>query len=117
MLIRYRSVPKFLEVTIDAKDRTATVGSVVDIDTRTILDTEGNIDRQRWQVISAKELQAGHSYVLNLQTYEYVGRFGRYMADGSPVYTSATETQKATGAFFADDTGHLSDGSEGYNYQ
>jgi len=117
LLIRYRAVPKFLQIAIDAKDRTATIGSVVDIETQAIVDTEGNINRERWQVISAKEIKAGHSYLLNCQTYEFVGRFGRYMADGSPLYAAATDAEKLTGSWYAADTGLLSDGSEGYKYQ
>lgn len=117
LLIRYRAVPKFLSVSIDAKDRDTAVGSVVDIETSTILDSEGNLNRQRWQVISAKEIRAGHSYMLDLQTYEFVGRFGRYMADGSPIYDDATEEERGTGAWYAGADGLMPDGTEGYQYQ
>lgn len=117
LLIRYRAVPLFLSIQIDAKDRTATVGSVVDIETSAIIDSEGSAKSKRWQVISAKEMVAGESYLLDCQTYEFLGRFGRYMADGSPDYGSATEAQKEVGAFYADSDGELSDGSKGYLYQ
>lgn len=117
LLIRYKAVPKFLSVTVDANDRDAIVGSVVDIDTAAIVDTEGNLNTTRWQVISAKEVKAGHSYMLDLQTYEFIGKFGVYMADGSPDYADATDEEKATGAWFAADTGLLPDGTEGYQYQ
>ena len=117
LLIRYRTVPEFLTVTIDAKDRSATLGTVLDIDTRTILDSEGNTDPRRWQVISSKEVKAGHSYLLRCQTYEYFGRFGRLMADGSPDYTAATDAQRRTGAWFAGADGLMIDGTEGYKYQ
>lgn len=117
LLIRYRAVPQFLTVTIDAKDREAVVGSVLDIETRAIVTSEGEMNTKRWQVISAKELVAGHTYLLNCQTYEFLGRFGRYMADGSPDYTAATEEERATGAWYAADTGLMSDGTEGYKYQ
>lgn len=117
LLIRYRDVPEFLTFSVDAKDRTATLGTVLDIDTRTILDTEGNTDPRRWQVISSKELEAGHSYLLKCQTYEFFGRFGRFMADGSPDYSAATTEQRLEGGWFAADTGLMSDGTEGYKYQ
>lgn len=118
LLIRYRATPLFLSVTIDAKDREATVGKVVDITTRTIIDPDdGSVKQTRWQVISAKEIKAGHTYALNCQTYEFLGKFGRYMADGSPNYPEATDEQKRTGAFYAGDDGLLSDGKEGYKYQ
>lgn len=117
LLIRYKDVPKFLTFSIDAKDRGATVGSVLDIQTRSIVDAEGNADVNRWQVISAKELVAGHTYLLNCQTYEFEGKFGRYMADGSPDYANANEQQKTFGGWYADENGTLGDGSEGYKYQ
>ena len=117
LLIRYKNVPKFLSVTIDAKDRAVVTGSVADIETAAILDSEGNLESTRWQVISFKEVKAGHTYMLNLQTYEFVGRFGRYMADGSPDFADATDAEKAVGAWYADDFGLLSDGTEGYKYQ
>tara|TARA_R110000751_G_C13772644_1_gene480303 strand:+ start:177 stop:1964 length:1788 start_codon:yes stop_codon:yes gene_type:complete len=117
LLIRYKSVPKFLSVSIDAKDREVTVGSVVDIETAAIVDSEGNLDRTRWQVISAKELKAGHSYALNLQTYEFVGRFGRYMAADAPDYDNATDAEKAIGSWYSGADGLLSAGEKGYQYQ
>jgi len=117
LLIRYRAVPKFLTFSIDAKDREATVGSVLDIATRSIIDAEGNVSTKRWQVISAKELVAGHTYLLNCQTYEFIGKFGRYMANGSPDYATATDAEKETGGWYADAGGKLGDSSEGYKYQ
>lgn len=118
LLIRYRAVPRFLSFSIDAKDRdTAKVGSVLDIETRSIVDSEGNVNRNRWQVISAKELEAGHTYILNCQTYEFVGKFGRYMADGSPNHGAATDEQKKAGGWYAADNGLLPGGIEGYQYQ
>ncbi len=117
LLIRYKAVPKFLTVTIDAKDREITVGDVADIETRTILTSDGAINRERWQVISAKELKPGHSYILSLQTYEFVGRFGRYMADSAPDYAEATDEEKANGSWYANVSGLMPDGTEGYQYQ
>ena len=117
LLLRYRTVPKFLTITVDAKDREITMGDVTDVETRTIVDSEGNVNRERWQVISAKEMKRGHSYVLNLQTFEFLGRFGRYMADASPDYDDATEAEREVGAWRAADDGLLPDNSEGYQYQ
>lgn len=117
LLIRYKAVPKFLSVSIDAKDREVTLGSVADVETAAILDSEGNLNRTRWQVISAKELRAGHSYMLNLQTYEFVGRFGRYVAEDAPDYGAATDSEKTTGCWYADTDGLLPDGTKGYQYQ
>lgn len=116
LLFRYKETPRFLTITIDAKDREIGVGDLADVFTRYFTDAEGNLDTKRWQVISAKEMEAGHMYVLDMQTYTYVGRFGYYMDAGSPDYSAATEEERLTGGWYADATG-LVDGDEGYKYQ
>ena len=117
-LRRYRKTPEFISLTVDAKDRDiVAVGEVLDVSTRAFLTTEGDKLDKRWQVISNKEMTAGHTYVLKLQTFDLFGRFGWLMADGTPTYLSATEEQKSKGAFMAGDDGLLSDGSEGYKLQ
>lgn len=117
LLGRYKNVPEFLTFSVDAKDRDAVVGSVLDINTRSIVDAEGNVKTKRWQVISAKELVAGHTYLLSCQTYSFIGRFGRYMADGSPDWSAATDDEKNIGSWYADSDGLLPDGTKGYQYQ
>lgn len=117
LLARYLETPRFVSVKVDAKDRSVSVGSIVVLDTDQIVDTEGNIDLTRWQVTSAAEMIAGDSYILDLQTFTFAGRFGRFMADGSPNYTAATQDQKDTGAFYAGSDGLLSNGDKGYQYQ
>lgn len=116
LLTRYKATPRFLQVTIDAKDREIGVGDLADVYSRYFLDSEGNLDTARWQVISAKELTPGHSYVLDMQTYEFVGRFAVYMDAGSPDYAAATDEEKDSGAWYADASGEIS-GDEGYDYQ
>lgn len=117
LLLRYLDTPRYLTVTLDAKDRAVTVGGVVEVTTRAIVDTEGNQVPVLWQVISENEVRHGETVVYDLQTYSFVGRFAVYMADGSPVYSSATNAQKALGGWYADDDGLMGDGSDGYQYQ
>ncbi len=116
-LIRYKETPRFLKVKVDAKDRTLTVGTPLDVESDYLVDSEGNLKTERWQVISAAEIEAGHTYMLDMQTYVFRGRFARYMASGSPSYGSATDAQKATGGFFSNSSGQMPGGDEGYGYQ
>lgn len=45
------------------------------------------------------------------------GGIARYMADGTPAYASASDVQRATGAFYADEDGTINSGtSNGYKY-
>lgn len=115
--IRYRDTPKFMVVYVDAKDRNVQVGTVADVQTASFIDTEGEMMTSRWLVTGSKEIEAGHSYMLDLQTYEYVGRFATYMADDAPDFDTATDDEKSFGAWFADDDGKMLDGTEGYRYQ
>jgi hypothetical protein len=117
ILSRYRDVPRFLTVYVSAKDRTITVGDICDVTSREIVDTEGRVKADRWQVISWSEVKAGQVYVLDLQTYELVGRFASWMADSANEYGSATADELADGAFWSDDDGLMPDGSDGHQWQ
>lgn len=117
ILSRYRDVPRFLTIRVSAKDRDITVGDVCDVTTREIVDTEGRFRSERWQTISWNEITPGEIYLLDLQTYELKGRFGNWMGSGAPDYLAATDEQRATGAWWSDAAGLMSDGSEGYKWQ
>lgn len=117
LLIRYRLIPRFMVVYVDAKDRDVQTGTVADVETASFVDAEGERMVSRWLVTGSKEVVAGHTYMLDLQTYEYVGRFAVYMADGSPDFENATEAERQSGGWFSDDNGKLADGSDGYRYQ
>ena len=117
LLLRYKLTPKFLKVTIDAKDRDIVTGDVTDIETAAIVDRDGPVTGSRWQVVGSKEVIAGQTYMLNLQTYEYVGRFAIMLADDAPDFVDATDEERENGFWFCDDDGKMPDGSEGYQFQ
>lgn len=116
ILSRYATVPRFLTLRLDAKDRTITVGDVCDVTTKEIVDTEGRLQSDRWQVISWKEVQPGEVYLIDLQTYDYVGSFAYWMADTANDWASATDDEKLIGAWWADDDGKYPDGTPGYQW-
>jgi hypothetical protein len=117
ILSRYKEVPRFLSLRISGKDRLITVGDVSDVITREIIDVEGRFLSTRWQVIAWEALKSGEVYLLDLQTYDYVGLFAEWMADGAPDWVDATTEQRAMGAWWADDDGLMPDGSPGYQWQ
>lgn len=116
ILSRYSMVPRFLTLRLDAKDMTITVGDVCDVTTREVVDSEGRLLSDRWQVISWSEVRHGEIYLIDLQTYDYVGAFAFWMADGSPEFADATETERATGAWWAGDDGNYPDGTSGHQW-
>jgi hypothetical protein len=117
ILNRYSSVPRFLTLRLDAKDRDVTVGTVCDVTTAELIDTEGRLNGGRWQVVAWEAIEPGEVYLIDLQTYDYIGLFAEWMADGSPDFDAATSEQRANGAWWADDDGRLPDGSPGYQWQ
>ena len=117
ILSRYRDVPRFLTVRVTGKDRELTVGDVCDVTTREIVDSEGRLKSDRWQIISWSEVKPGEIYALDLQTYDLIGRFASWMANDAPDYDAATDEEKSDGAWWSDTDGLLPDGSKGYQWQ
>lgn len=117
-LDRYRDNPRTLKVRVDAKDRELLrVGEVADITMRTVLDDRGLATATRWQVISTREEPAGEAVSLELQEFEFTGRFALYLETAAPIFANATEQEKKSGAWYAEDDGKFSDGTDGYQYQ
>lgn len=116
-LLRYRLPPQYVTVTVDAKDRDIAIGDVVDLEARHQIDTEGNPVTTRWQVIDATETTAGERMQVQMQSYIYVGKFAIIMANDAPVYADATESERLSGCWFAENNGLMPDGSEPYLLQ
>ncbi len=116
-LLRYRLPPQYTSVTVDAKDRAVAIGDVIDLETRNQLDIEGNPISTRWQVIDANEIKAGEKLQVEMQSYQYVGKFAIIMANDAPVYAGATESERLSGCWFAENTGLMPDGTEPYLLQ
>ena len=118
MLLRFRLIPKYLTVTVDAKDRDASIGDVFDIETRYLLDSEGNLISTRWQVIEIDEPRPSETAKATLQSYRFVGKFAVIMANTAPDYASATDAEKLNGCWLSDDDPDLMpDGSAPYLLQ
>lgn len=120
LLLRFRLVPRYLSLTLDAKDRTVNVGDVIDITTRYIRDTEGGTPETRWQVIGIDEPKPGTKIRARMQSYTFIGRFGFIMENDAPTFADATPEQKEddfSGMWISQNDGTMPDGSEGYQIQ
>lgn len=116
-LLRYRFPPQYVTVTVDAKDRSISIGDVVDLEGRGQVDVEGNLVSTRWQVIDATEVKAGEKMQVLMQSYQYVGKFAIIMENTAPDYASATDEEKLSGCWIAENTGLMPDGTDGYLLQ
>jgi hypothetical protein len=117
LLDRYRDPPFYLTISCDAKDRSIWTADVLDVTTRLVTDVTGAPTTTRYQVIEAEEVMSGSVIQYVLQNFNYLLRFAYYMADGSPVFTLASDTEKQEGAWWSDDEGKMSDSTNGYTYQ
>ena len=116
LLARYSVNPYYLTISVDAKDRGTWTADVVDVSTRLLTNTEGLPFTTRYQIISAQETSPGSVVKYVLQNYNFSARYGYWMAADAPIYSLATDEQKATGAWWAGTDGKIS-GDDGYEWQ
>jgi hypothetical protein len=57
------------------------------------------LSRSLLQIIRRTEKKSGHELEVEAQSFRYDGKYGQIMANGSPVYGSATDTQKQIRCF------------------
>lgn len=117
LINRYRDVPFFLTISLDAKDRNVWTADVVDVSTRLITNADGLPANVRYQVISAEETSPGSVVKYVLQNFGSVAqRGGFWMASDAPDYEDATDEEKADGGWWADADGKIGD-DNGYEWQ
>jgi hypothetical protein len=116
IIARYRDDPLYLTISVDAKDRSTWTADVVDVSSRLQTNTEGLPLTRRYQVVSAQEVQPGAVIKYVLQTYDFTAKYAYWMAIDAPIFSLATDEEKALGAWWSDDAGLIS-GESGYEWQ
>ena len=106
-----------MTLAVDAKDRALWTGDICNITHRNLVDEYGAEVETPFQVIAAEESESGHVVKYKLIRFEFVGNFAYWMADAAPVFTVATVEEKKKGMWWADASGKMSDGSDGYTWQ
>lgn len=116
LLSRYRNPPKYVSFSLDAKDRSLGCGDVFDLKYRGFTDFTGGEIAVRYQVISAHESPPGETIKIEAQKFDFdIGvNFGFWTIDTAPLYSAATEAEKATGMWWSEDDGRMPDGTDGY---
>lgn len=118
LLSRYRLPPQYATIELDAKDRSIAVGDVVDLVTRYLQDTEGTPVETRWQVIGVDDPKPGTRIRVELQSYQFRGKFAVIMENDAPDYADVSQEDRLTGCWLAvDATGLMPDGTEPYLLQ
>ena len=119
LLRRFGTNPRFLTVSLDAKDRALWTADFVQAATRLVTDDTGAEVTDLYQVVSAEETASGHTVVYDLQRAAFASGVlaGFYMASEAPNHDAASDEQKARGGWYAAEDGRLGDGSPGHVWQ
>jgi hypothetical protein len=111
--------PKYMKLRVDAKDRGIWTSDIVDIYNRNIVNFNGEQELERYQILSVQEVVSGEVIEYEMQRFLFRGtRFAFYMEDDAPLFIDATpEEIEGQSAWYADNEGLMSDGSQGWEYQ
>jgi hypothetical protein len=104
LLKRFNTPPVHYTITLDTQDRGLELGGVFNLNSRVVTDEAGLPVQKLVQIFRLEETRSGHEFRVSVQDFNYNGKYGQIMENGSPVYTSATDTEKRFGAFFVDGT-------------
>jgi hypothetical protein len=115
LLKRFSSAPTQTRLRVDWQDKAIGLTDVLRVSSKTLADATGKPVQTLMQVISRSEPEPGHEIELIAQAYQFSARYGAATANDCPVFSSASETEKATGEFACDDTTlKMPDGSAAY---
>jgi hypothetical protein len=119
LLARFRNAVGTLTGKVDAKDRAINTADVLDVTTRSVVDDTGESVPRRWQAIARTEVVPGEIILLEMQRFEYLGRFAVWADEAMVDYSAATDTQKENNAFYSDADGSpgTDDGVDAFGYQ
>ena len=119
LLQRFGTNPRFLTVSLDAKDRALWTADFVQAETRLVTDDTGAELTDLYQVVSAEETVSGHTVTYDLQRAAFASGVlaGFYMPPEAPNHDAASDEHKAHGGWYAAEDGNLGDGSAGYVWQ
>lgn len=104
LLRRFKNAPKTITLRLDAAEKSVALMDVVDLTSDELADADGRPLTQKVQVYQRSEPTPYVDVEILCQMFDFVGRHGFIMPDGSPVYGSASQAEKDTGAFIAADT-------------
>jgi len=116
LLARFRDQVQTLSLKVDAKDRAISTADVIDVTARAVVDETGSTVTSRWQVVALEEIVSGETVRLDMQRFEFLGRFWIWADELAPDYDAATDGEKEDNAYYSDDDGSPGDGDFGYQW-
>lgn len=114
LLNRFRWSPAFYRFRV-TYDPNIELTDVIRVNSRVHQDDTGAIEERLMQAVSIRYNKPKHEMDVTAQVYQFDQKYALIAPNNTPVYTNATDEQRETYAFFADDTTEeLSDGSDAY---
>jgi len=110
-LSRLRDAPSEIACRLDPKDE-ATLGALVDLTTRKLVDNAGNAKTVRCRVM--KRTDQGAYFDALLRTTVFARRYGFICSNGFPDYPGASSDQRLRAFIGQAGTGLMSDGTSAY---
>ena len=114
LLYRYRDTPRRLKFKVDIRKKdTIRVADPITVNSRLLVDETGAETPGQFQVMSSTETDSGNRIELEVETYQFTGRFGFITENGRSDYGSSTAAEIERGTYilgtgattFADGTG------------
>lgn len=100
---RFETTPKTVSAVLDAvKFAGLKLTDVIMVKTFGLQDVTGLDVYRQYQAISLNEISAGQKIEVQMQSYQFSGRFAYAVPNGTPTYMSATPAQRDPGMFAAD---------------
>lgn len=103
LLRRFEKAPMRVKCLIDARDKAIKLSDVVQLRTDDAASEVGEVTTRLMQVIGRSEPTPYHTVEVELQRFEFSGRFGYITPNTYPVYGSASDAEKSSGAWAVDE--------------
>lgn len=104
LLKRFNTSPIHYTIKLDNRDDALSLTDVLRLNTRVLTSATGRVNQKLLQVFRKAETNAEGQFEVSAQAYNFDGRFGYCMPNGSSDYASATALEKATGNYAVDGT-------------
>lgn len=114
ILERHVDTPKVIKFATDAKDTAIRTGGVVSMIHHGLVDVTGENHATLLQITSSEEDDPGHRITFEARPFLSRTRYAFIMANGSPVYSLASDAQKETGAWIAPNAMGFANGDRAY---
>ena len=99
MMSRYRDMPPYLTIGLDAKDQDIEPAQVADITFRGMVDETGAPLKQRYEVISIEEIVPGEKLKVEMQASQFASRYAFFMDNAAGTFSSYSEVPEIAGFF------------------